>query len=98
MLFLTSRAKTSISEEGIDLCRTPGAIHSAKMTYPLYGDGTYSVIVGGKFQDMGVSLNFPVDSQCCWNLSPLGNVWFLTLLFFKQSDVLREESYHQATD
>ena len=39
MLFLTSRVMTSISEEGIDLCKTPGAIHSAKMTYPLYGDG-----------------------------------------------------------
>jgi len=54
MLFLTPRAKTSISEEEIDLCRTPGAIHSAKMTYPLYGDAI-CVQAGGEFQDKGVS-------------------------------------------
>lgn len=74
MLFLTSGAKTSISEEGIELCWTPGAIHSAKMTYPLYGDGT-CVKVGGKFHDSEVTLasKLTVNAfvrRCCWNCSP----------------------------
>lgn len=57
ILFLTSRAKTSISEEGIELCWSPGAIHFAKMTCPLYCDST-SVKVSGKVQDTGVSLAY----------------------------------------
>lgn len=50
MLFLTSGAKTSIFEEGIESCWTPGAVHSAKMTRPLYGDGS-CVELGGEFHD-----------------------------------------------
>lgn len=73
MPFLTSRSETSISEEGIDLCWTPGAIPFAKMTCPLYDDGT-CVKVGGKFQDTGVSLGSELTvnaclRQCWWNLS-----------------------------
>lgn len=47
MLFLTSRAKTSISDEGIELCWTPGAIQFAKTTCAPFDDGE----VGGKFTD-----------------------------------------------
>lgn len=69
MLFLTSRAKTSISEEGIELCWTPGAIHSAKMTYPLYGDGT-CVKVG--------YFSFQVDGECFYEAMLLE---FFSLLY-----------------
>lgn len=55
--FLTFRAKTSISEERIELCGAPGAIHSAEMTRPLSDDGT-CVRPVGKFH-----FSFPVDGR-----------------------------------
>lgn len=70
MFFLTFRAKTSISEERIELYGAPGAIHSAKMTRPLYDDGTCVKLVG-KFRDRVSSASqLMVNAslrQCCWN-------------------------------
>ena len=38
--FPTFGANTSISKDGVELYRAPGAFRSAKMTRPLYDDGT----------------------------------------------------------
>lgn len=83
--FLTHRVKTPFSENETNICRTPGAVHSAEMTCPLYDNGTF-VKGSGKYQATNVLWSFfSDDKKCCCNLFN-SNFSFKTLLMgFKSS-------------